>query len=154
MHEEDGMVGLWSQSPSGERWKSYGDGRLPDHIPGATTTALGQCQKALAVSVKEVHDAYTSKQVVPEAQFGAWQHAPILETISTQPENHKPLLEIKGGNIYYRTGGIKSTKYDEIKSPLDWGKFYTDNFSLVEGQVLLWLKQQAPWLGDQGVKLG
>ena len=48
----------------------------------------------------------------------------------------------------------RKSRYTEIKSPLDWGKFYIDNFSLVEGQVLLWLKQQAPWLGNQGVKLG
>lgn len=153
MHEADGKEGLWAQSPSGEKWKSYGDGRLPDHTTDATTTALKQCQKALEVSIKEVHDAYTSKQAIPETQYGAWQHAPILETISTQPENHKPLLDIKDDTIYYRTGGIASTKYNEIKSVIDWGKFYVENFGLVEGQVLLWLKQQAPWLVGQGVKL-
>lgn len=148
MHEEDGELGLWSQSPSGERWQSFGDGRLPEHPAGATTTALKQCRKALEQSIREVYDAYKLKQIIPVVQFGAWQHAPILETISKQPENHKPLLEIQGNTISYRTGGPRSDSYKKIESQTDWIAFYTENFSRIDDQVRLWLKQNVPWLAS------
>ena len=150
MHEEDGEEGLWAESPSGERWQSFGDGRLPDKSPSAasTSTALVQCQKALQQSVKEVHDAFSSKELIGEAQFGAWYHAPILQTISAQSENHKPLLDIKGNTIRYRSGGLQSTSYKTIEQQIDWIAFYRENYSRIDAQVRLWLKQNVPFLAS------
>lgn len=111
MHEEDGAIGLWVESPSGEKWKAFGDGRLPGKDAESTTTNFEQCRRALQQSVKEVHDAYVSKQVIPETQFAAWQHAPITEKISSHPGNHKPLIKVEGDKIYRRTGGEKSSSY-------------------------------------------
>ena len=75
MHDEDGELGLWVESPSGEKWKAFGDGRLPgrDDTQKATSTTLHQCRKALQQSVKEVHDAYASKQVIQQPEFAVWQ---------------------------------------------------------------------------------
>lgn len=139
---------MWCQSPSGERWRCFGDGRLPEKSIDATSTtsALIQCQKALEQSVKEVHDAYTSKQIIPEEQFGAWHHAPILKTISTLSENHQPLLIVQGNTIQYRTGGAKSTSYKTIEGQQDWIVFYKENYSRVDDQIRLWLRQNVPWI--------
>lgn len=66
MHEEDGELGLWVESPSGMKWKAYGDSRLPgrDDTGKATSTNLEQCRKALHQSVQEVHDAHIKKQAI------------------------------------------------------------------------------------------
>lgn len=142
MHEEDGELGLWVESPSGKKWKAFGDGRLPgnDTSNKATSTSLEQCRKALRQSVKEVHDAHSSKQVIPPAQFTAWQHAPINDKISPDPENHNPLVKVEGGKILARIGGLKSEKY-EAMSGLTWLSFYQANFSRVENQVVLMIEK-------------
>ncbi len=148
MHEEDGIVGVWVESPSGEKWKAFGDGRLPgkDTTGKATSTTLDQCRKALQQSVQEIHDAYTSKQLPQQGQSAAWQHAPILGKISSDPDNHRPLLKCEAGNIYRRVNGLKSDKYEEV-SGMEWGSFYIDNRIYVEDQGRLLLNKAGKLLG-------
>jgi hypothetical protein len=94
MHGKDEEIGLWVESPSGNRWKAFGDSRLPgkDLTHKATSTNLDRCYRALQQSVQEVHDAYSSKRVIPPSQFAAWQHAPVIEKISSNTNNLNPLV--------------------------------------------------------------
>jgi hypothetical protein len=66
MHEEDGDLGLWVQSPTGEKWKAFGDGRLPgkDGTGKSTSTNIDQCRKALRQSIQEVHGAFRTKHAI------------------------------------------------------------------------------------------
>jgi len=139
MHEEDGAIGVWVESPSGEKWKAFGDGRLPgkDTTGKATSTTLDQCRKALQQSVQEIHDAYSSKQPLQQDQSAAWQHAPILDKISSDPDNHRPLIKVEAGKIYMRVNGLKSEKYEEIDGPMQWAMFYMNNKVYIEDQVSL-----------------
>lgn len=153
MHEEDGAIGVWVESPSGEKWKAFGDGRLPgkDTTSKATSTTLDQCRKALKQSVQEIHDAYTSKQVPQQEQSTAWQHAPILDKISSDPDNHYPLIKVEGegeaAKVYMRVGGLKSKKYEEVDGLMQWGNFYMDNKIYIEDQVRMGLKKALGFLG-------
>jgi hypothetical protein len=141
MHEEDGEIGLWVESPSGEKWKCFGDGRLPgkDVSAMSTSTNIAQCRKALQQSVQEVNDAYKSKQVIQQSQFTAWQHTPIMEKISSDPGNHLPLVKVDdtGKKILRRVNGPTSKDYKETSGLQEWLNFYLENFSRVENQVVL-----------------
>lgn len=143
MHEEDGELGLWVESPSGEKWKAFGDGRLPgkDTTNGATTSNLDQCRKALQASINEVHDTHSSGQIIQTSQFTAWQHAPIIERISPNPDNHSPLVKVEGGKLFRRVNGPKSQKYEETSEFTAWLAFYQENFSRVEAQVRLMVQK-------------
>lgn len=139
MHEEDGEIGLWVESPSGEIWKAFGDGRLlgADTTGKATSSNMDQCRKALEQSVHEVRNAFHTGNDIHPADFAAWQHAPVLEKISQDPKNHTPLLKVENGKIFKRAKGADSGDFDEVNSIDDWLVFYTENFSRVEGQVRL-----------------
>jgi hypothetical protein len=139
MHEEDGELGLWVESPSGEKWKCFGDGRLPgkDVSAMSTSTNIAQCRKALQQSVQEVQDAYKSKQVIQQSQFTAWQHAPIIDKISSDPRNHLPLVKVEKNKISRRINGPTSKDYKETSGLQEWLNFYLENFSRVEDQVVL-----------------
>ncbi|KAI8623564.1 hypothetical protein F5Y19DRAFT_371826 [Xylariaceae sp. FL1651] len=139
MHEEDGELGLWVESPCGDKWKAYGDGRLNgiDTTDKATSTNISQCRKALQQSVKEVYDAYTSKQVIGPSQFAAWQHAPIMDKISLDKENHSPLVKIEGGKLFSRVYGPKTVMYEETSDYVSWISFYEKNHIRVEDQLNL-----------------
>ncbi|KAF5667071.1 hypothetical protein FHETE_5774 [Fusarium heterosporum] len=110
MHNEDGQLGLWVESASGERWKAFGDGRLPGRATSskATSTNLVQCRKAVQQSITEVQDAFHSKKVIPPSEFAAWHHAPMLDRVSTDTENHSPLLKVQKGELWMRVGGTSS----------------------------------------------
>lgn len=137
MHEEDGILGVWVESPTGETWKAFGDGRLPgkDTTGKATSTTIAQCRKAMQQSVQEIKDAYTSRQAPKSGLSSAWQHAPILEKISSNPDNHHPLIKIEAGKIYTRLNGLKSEQYEEIVEAKQWMMFYMNNWTYVEDQV-------------------
>ena len=139
MHNEDGELGLWVESASGERWKAFGDGRLPGRASSskATSTNLEQCRKAVQQSIAEVRDAFHNKKVIPPSEFAAWHHAPMLEKVSADPENHSPLLKVQKGELWMRVGGKSSKDYKAIDSITAWVTFWTDNFSQVEDQVRL-----------------
>ncbi|KAK5952287.1 hypothetical protein OHC33_006760 [Knufia fluminis] len=139
MHEEDGELGLWVESPSGEKWKAFGDGRLPgkDVTNNATSTTLDQVRKALQESVKEVHEVYKSKQVIQQSQFKAWRHAPIIDRISTNTDNHNSLVKVEAGKIFRRVNGLKSETYEETSELGTWLTFYGENYSRVANQIAL-----------------
>lgn len=139
MHNEDGELGLWVESASGERWKAFGDGRLPGRASSskATSTNLEQCRKAIQQSIAEVQEAFHSKKVIAPSNFAAWHHAPMLDKVSTDAENHRPLLKVQKGELWMRVGGASSEEYKAINSINEWATFWTDNFSQVEGQVRL-----------------
>lgn len=150
MHEEDGELGLWVESPSGMKWKAYGDSRLPgrDDTGKATSTNLEQCREALHQSVQEVHDAHIKKQAILPSQFAAWEHAPIIAKISSNPENHKPLIKVEAGKVYRRINGSHSEEYEVTSGQADWIAFYWDNLSRVSGQIKLAIEKFT------GIKLG
>jgi hypothetical protein len=143
MHNEDGEIGVWVESPSGEKWKAFGDGRLPgkDTTGKGTSTTLDQCRKALRQSVQEIHDAYTSKKPLQQDQSAVWQHAPILDKISSDPDNHRPLVKVQEGKIYVRVNGLKSEKYEEVDDLWQWAMFYMSNIVYLEGQAKLLLQK-------------
>ncbi|KAJ4310916.1 hypothetical protein N0V84_010720 [Fusarium piperis] len=143
MHNEDGELGLWLESPSGERWKAFGDGRMPGKEISfkATSTNLDQCLKAVQQSIAEVHDAFHNKKIIQPSDFAAWRHAPILDKVSVNPENHGPLLKVENGNILARVNGVSSQKYEVIDGIGKWINFWVSNFSQVEDQVRLMVKK-------------
>lgn len=137
MHDEDGDLGLHVQNPAGDRWKIYGDMKLFDPV---NSENLRMCTKAIQVSVQEVYDAYRSGKVVDESKFGAWTLAPILELISSDPENHSPLLFVKSdGRIYKRDStsvqGVLVDKYD------DYVMIVLENWKRLEKQVQMQIKR-------------
>ena len=150
MHEEDGDLGLWVESPSGEKWKAFGDGRLPgqEGTGKSTSTNIDQCRKALRQSIQEVHDAFRTKHAIQPSEFAAWQHAPVLGSVSRHPENHAPLLKVEGGKIYKRIDGPMSKQYGEISNIFQWMAFYGEHFSRVEGQVKLLVQRALKTLGS------
>ncbi|KAH7467569.1 hypothetical protein FOMA001_g15787 [Fusarium oxysporum f. sp. matthiolae] len=139
MHNEDGELGLWLESPSGERWKAFGDGRLPGKVVSseATSNNLDQCRKAVQQSIAEVHDAFNNKKAIKFSNFGAWHHAPIMDKVSVHMDNHNPLLKVQDGNLLMRVNGVSSGKYEVLDELTKWGAFWTDNFKQVEDQVRL-----------------
>ncbi|CAF3473750.1 unnamed protein product [Fusarium graminearum] len=143
MHNEDGELGLWLESPSGEKWKSFGDGRLPgkDNSSNATTTNLDQCLKAVKQSIAEVHDAYNNKKVIQPSEFAAWHHAPIIAKVSEHPQNHAPLLKVQEGKLMRRVGGVSSSNYKLTRDLGEWVEFWTENFAQVEDQVKLMISK-------------
>lgn len=143
MHNEDGELGLWLESPSGEKWKSFGDGRLPgkDNSSNATTTNLDQCLKAVKQSIAEVHDAYNNKKVIQPSEFAAWHHAPIISKVSEHPQNHAPLLKVQEGKLMRRVGGVSSSNYKLTRDLGEWVEFWTENFAQVEDQVKLMISK-------------
>lgn len=143
MHNEDGELGLWLESPSGEKWKSFGDGRLPgkDNSSNATTTNLDQCLKAVKQSIAEVHDAYNNKKVIQPSEFAAWHHAPIIAKVSEHPQNHAPLLKVQEGQLMRRVGGVSSSNYKLTRDLGEWVEFWTENFAQVEDQVKLMISK-------------
>ncbi|KAJ4246063.1 hypothetical protein NW762_013808 [Fusarium torreyae] len=143
MHNEDGELGLWLESPSGEKWKAFGDGRLPgkDTSSKATTTNLEQCRKAVQQSIAEVHDAFNNRKIIEPSDFDAWSHAPILDKVSDNPDNHGPLLKVQDGKLWARVKGVSSKNYEVIDNLEKWVTFWLDNFSQVEDQVRLMVKK-------------
>jgi hypothetical protein len=139
MHEEDGDLGLWVESPTSEKWKAFVDGRLPgkDGTSKSTSTNIDQCCKALRQSIQEEHDAFRTKHAIQPSGFAAWQHAPVLGNVSRHPDNHAPLLKVESGRIYKRIDGPTSRGYGEISNIFQWMAFYGEHFSRVEGQVKL-----------------
>ncbi|EKJ68728.1 hypothetical protein FPSE_11096 [Fusarium pseudograminearum CS3096] len=124
MHNEDGELGLWLESRSGEKWKSFGDGRLPgkDNSSNATTTNLDQCLKAVKQLIKEVHNAFNNKKVIQPSVFLAWHHAPIIAKVSEHPQNHTP-------------------PHGPGRDLGEWVEFWTENFGQVENQVKLMISK-------------
>jgi hypothetical protein len=139
MHNEDGELGLWLESPSGERWKAFGDGRLPGKVVSseATSNNLDQCRKAVQQSIAEVHDAFNNKKAIESSNFRAWHHAPIMDKVSVHMNNHNPLLKVQDGKLLMRVNGVSSGKYEVLDELTKWGAFWTDNFKQVEDQVRL-----------------
>jgi hypothetical protein len=139
MHNEDGELGLWLESPSGEKWKAFGDGRLPGKVVSseATSTNFDQCRKAVQQSIAEVHDAFKHRKVLQSSDFAAWHHAPIMDKVSIHPDNHNPLLKVQDGKLLTRVNGVSSNKYEVIDELTKWAAFWTDNFKQVEDQVRL-----------------
>ncbi|KAF5851002.1 hypothetical protein GGP41_010726 [Bipolaris sorokiniana] len=133
MHDEDGNLGLNVQNPAGEKWKIYGDTKLFDP---ANSNNLRICTEAIKVSVQEVHDAYKLRKVIDESQFGAWKLAPILELVSSHPENHLPLLFVKSdGKIYKRNGNPgEGVLLDTV---WDYVGFLLENVNMLEKQIQL-----------------
>jgi hypothetical protein len=143
MHNEDGERGLCLESPSGEKWKAFGDGRLPgkDSSSKSTSTNLLQCRKAVQQSIAEVHNAFKNKKIIEPSEFAAWRHAPILDKVSGHPENHGPLLKVEDAKLWMRVKGVSPDKYEAIDDMQKWIVFWTDNFSQVEDQVRLMVKK-------------
>ncbi|KAK0641390.1 hypothetical protein B0T16DRAFT_461460 [Cercophora newfieldiana] len=92
MHREDNKAGLHVKNPLGEKWVAFGDSQLlgPDN-----STNLAKCQAALAVSAAEVFKAWDTAKVPAASSFGAWQHAPTLES-ALDPANHPPMFNKEG----------------------------------------------------------
>ncbi|PTD05054.1 hypothetical protein FCULG_00000105 [Fusarium culmorum] len=131
------------ESPSGEKWKSFGDGRLPgkDNSSNATTTNLDQYLKAVKQSIAEVHDAYNNKKVIQPSEFAAWHHALIIAKVSEHPHNHAPLLKVQEGKLMRRVGGVSSSNYKLTRDLGEWVEFWTENFAQVEDQVKLMISK-------------
>ncbi|KAF4338996.1 hypothetical protein FBEOM_7083 [Fusarium beomiforme] len=116
MHNEDGELGLWLESPSGEKWKTLGDGRLPGRDSSSTLTKinLDKCRKAVKQSISEAHDAFKNKNGIQASEFAAWHHAPIMDKVFEHPENPNPLLRVEDGKLVARINGASSKKYEAI----------------------------------------
>jgi len=92
MHEEDNALGLQVENPEGKKWTAYGDSKLLDAVDRDN---LARCHDALMASTKEVFDAWNSGQVPSADSFGAWRHAPIIQTAFSE-KNHAPLFNGDG----------------------------------------------------------
>lgn len=151
MHEEDGSEGLKVESLRGTKWTCYGDAKLfqpedgdwtkEQEIQNGKQINLEQCRDALRQSIKEIHDAYTSKKVIPESQFGVWQIAPDLKKVNALNPGHNPLLYIKDNKLWFRNGGPDSksgTCVDDRYAVTEfalWTKFYATNREFVAEKI-------------------
>ncbi|KAK0617463.1 hypothetical protein B0T14DRAFT_409399, partial [Immersiella caudata] len=77
MHSEDNKAGLRVNNPLGETWVSYGDSTL---LRPENRTNLAKCGEALATSANEVFEAWNKGTIPSPSSFGAWRHAPTLES--------------------------------------------------------------------------
>jgi hypothetical protein len=137
MHDEDGDLGLRVQNPAGDKWRIYGDTKL---FEPSNSDNLRLCSKAIQVSVQEVYDAYKTGKSIGEPQFGAWKLAPILEQVSSDPENHLPLLFVKAdGKIYKRNG--EPGQGVLVESFMDYVGLLLENWKRLEKQVQLQIKK-------------
>ena len=137
MHDEDGELGLHVQNPAGDKWRIYGDTKLFDPVNGEN---LRICTKAIQVSVQEVYEAYKSGKAIDQSQFGAWALAPILELVSSDPENHSPLLFVKpDGKIYKRNGTPGQGVL--VESFMDYVGLLFENWKRLEKQVQLQIQK-------------
>ncbi|KAK4220877.1 phosphatidylcholine-hydrolyzing phospholipase c [Podospora fimiseda] len=92
MHHEDGKYGLTVGNPLGDWWVMYGDQLLLDH---QNKKNLEICKRALAVSVQEVYDAWSTGHVPSPDAFGAWKYAPILDS-AWDEKNHVAMFNKDG----------------------------------------------------------
>ena len=146
MHEEDGQ-GLEVVCPAGKSWTCYGDAKLfQTDQDSHKTINLEQCRAALSQSVKEIHEAYKTKKVIVEKDFGAWKLAPDLTKVNKMNAQHQPLLSIgSDGLLYVRNGDPTSTdktcmdnRWPVTEYPL-WVKFYYQNKTWVADKVWKYL---------------
>ncbi|KAI1456392.1 hypothetical protein F4805DRAFT_230054 [Annulohypoxylon moriforme] len=89
MHDEDNAIGLSVRNPAGETWTAYGDKRGLDLENDENKK---RCIKALQVSADEIYDAWKSKSKPSKSNYGAWAHAPTLESARGQ-QTLAPLVE-------------------------------------------------------------
>jgi hypothetical protein len=92
MHSEDNKAGLRVKNPLGETWVSYGDSTL---LRPENRTNLAKCREALATSANEVFEAWNEGIMASPPSFGAWRHAPTLES-AMDPVNHPPMFNKEG----------------------------------------------------------
>jgi len=92
MHSEDNTLGLKVKNPRGESWTAYGDSKLADK---ENEENLKKCFAALAVSAEEVFQAWKTGKVPAPSSYGAWQHAPTLES-AFESVNHPPMFNRDG----------------------------------------------------------
>ncbi|KAH7148075.1 hypothetical protein DER46DRAFT_672082 [Fusarium sp. MPI-SDFR-AT-0072] len=111
-----GELGLWLESPSGEKWKAFGDGRLPGKVfsSEATSTNLDHYRKAVQQSISKVRDAFNNKNAIQLSGFAAWHHAPIMDKVSMHKNSHDPLLKVQGSKLLMRVNGVFSGKYEVL----------------------------------------
>ncbi|KAK3291796.1 uncharacterized protein B0H64DRAFT_468519 [Chaetomium fimeti] len=89
MHDEDNAIGLTVRNPAGETWTAYGDKRGLDL---ANDENSKRCSRALQVSVDEIYNAWKTKTTPSKASYGAWTHAPTLES-ALGPQTLAPLFQ-------------------------------------------------------------
>jgi len=81
MHDEDNAIGLCVKNPAGEMWTAYGDKRALDLENDDNKT---RCLKALQVSADEIYKAWKNKTKPSKSNYGAWAHAPTLDSARGQ----------------------------------------------------------------------
>jgi hypothetical protein len=81
MHDEDNAIGLLVKNPAGETWTAYGDKRALDL---ENDDNKKRCLKALQVSADEIYNAWKNKTKPSKSNYGAWAHAPTLESARGQ----------------------------------------------------------------------
>ncbi|KUJ09141.1 uncharacterized protein LY89DRAFT_788535 [Mollisia scopiformis] len=88
MHDEDNAIGLSVKNPAGEAWIAYGDKRGMDR---QNNDNKKHYVKALQVSANEIYSAWKNKTKLSPPMYGAWAHAPTLES-ARAPQILAPLF--------------------------------------------------------------
>lgn len=91
MHDEDNAIGLSVKNPAGETWTAYGDKRALDL---ENDDNKKRCLKALQVSTDEIYNVWKNKTKPSKSNYGAWAHAPTLESARGQ-QTLAPLIKDK-----------------------------------------------------------
>ncbi|KAI0882908.1 uncharacterized protein GGS22DRAFT_195632 [Annulohypoxylon maeteangense] len=98
MHDEDNAIGLSVKNPKGETWTAYGDKRC---LVWENEENKKRCLRSLQVSAREIYSAWSSKTKPSKPNYGAWVHAPTLEsargeqTLAPLIKDEKRRTEIK-----------------------------------------------------------
>lgn len=131
MHDEDSALGLEVENLEGEHWTCYGDDYLFDKVGNDT---LRLCVNAIQRSVDEVYEAFSSRKVKDQTDFGALKLAPTIESANGK-QRLAPLFKVdasgkvlrRGTDLQKRTwGGLPIPGVYEVKRT-DWND-YTDEF--------------------------
>ena len=114
MHDEDSAQGLLVNSlDRQDAWRIYGDGHL---LNSGNLVAVEQCKKALNASVNEVHQAWLTGKIPNDADFAAWRHAPLLDSVD-KLDNYAPMFDSEGklrNPVAFESRKRSQVTYDKV----------------------------------------